>query len=452
MKALGEEIAGIAESARPAVVQVRTQSVPKMSDYDRRVRELEEFFGRGRGRGRRFAPRESHPPVSGVGSGFFIDAEGTILTNSHVVEDMDLIQVLTADGRELDAVIVGSDPHTEVALIKVKGNGDFPYLELGDSDSLRVGHFVMTIGSPQGLAQSVTFGIVSALERDELGITDFGRFIQTDAAINLGNSGGPMLDADGKVVGISTAIISTSGGSQGLGLAIPINQAREVADILMREGVVHRGFLGIFLDELTPELALHFGTGDTKGALVADVMEGMPAEGKLERGDALVGVNGKSVKGSKDFRDRIAAIAPGKTVRVTIIRGGKKKTVKLKLAERPGSGELNRTFWPQEDEEADEEEKKLALGITVRPLTPRLARDFGYVGLHGVVVTHVENSSEAYREGIRANMLITQINQVDVRTHEDLNKGFRAGSDSETVLLQVHDGKGYRYVVLDRKK
>ena len=447
LKALDKEVATIVEKARPAVVRVNITKMVKQSLVDP-FEGFDEFFAPGfRNRlAPRLRPREF--PIRGVGSGFIIDPSGVILTNAHVVSGSDELMVVMDDGKEHKATVVGADPETEVAVIKIDARNLTP-LEIGDSDAVKPGHLVIAIGSPQGLSQSVSLGIVSAVGRSELGITTFDNFIQTDAAINQGNSGGPLLDSSGKVVGINTAIVSATGGSEGLGLAIPINQAMQIADKIRKGGKVTRGYMGILMQPLEPDMAEYFGAKGKTGAVVAQVMEGSPADGKLQKDDLIVAVNDKPVKDSREIMNRVSAMSPGDNLRLSILRAGQEKEVRIKLDTRPDKDKLvsGRT----EGEPSEKEESKDLEGFKVETLTPEKARSLGLDEAKGLVVTEVDPKGEAYKRGLRSNMVIEQVNQQDVDSLSSLKAALKAGQDKPAVLLRVKTSDGTALILIPKK-
>jgi serine protease Do len=453
---LSDDIAAVAEKARPAVVSVQATAVKKVQ-VENPLEPFEQFFGpEFRQRFAPNLPKDFEYRQRGIGSGFIIDSDGIILTNNHVVADSDELKVIMNDGKEYKAKVLGRDPDTEVAVLKIDAKG-LPTVEMGDSDQLKIGNLVIAIGSPLGLEfnQTVTMGIVSALKR-AVGITTYDNFIQTDAAINLGNSGGPLLDVDGRVVGINTAIVSRPGGAEGLGLAIPINEARKVADVLRKGRKMQRGYLGLMGSDLSPvtapDVANYMRTGNRTGIIVTMVSPGTPAESSgLKVGDAIVELNGESIANYDDFRRKIGAIPPNETVGLKAIRDGKELTIKAKLAQRPSREELaaGKTGGGPA---AEEQETKLDLGFSIRSLTPDAAQTLGYQGKKGVVVTQVNSTSEAARQGIRPKMLVTEINRTKVENVEQFKKAVEAGKNMKSVFLLVEgEGEGPRLIILPKE-
>ena len=387
-------------------------------------------------RGRQPAqPREYRQ--SGQGSGFIIGDDGYILTNNHVVGEADVITVKLNDGREFKAELVGTDEKSDVAVIKIDGR-DLPTLPLGDSDSLKVGEWVIAIGNPFGLAETLTSGIVSAKGRSTVGINDYEDFIQTDAAINPGNSGGPLINIKGEAIGINTAIFSNSGGNMGIGFAIPINMAKAIKDQLVRTGKVTRGQLGVSIGELTQELADYFEIDSTKGALVNEILEGSPAEkAGLQVGDVILKINGREVSGIGDLRNTIAMAAPGSKVELLVQRDGKQRTVTVRI------GELSET-----QALADSSELDSKLGLTVENLTEEARRYYGLSSDDGVLVSSVSPNSAAYRNGIRPGMVILSVNRKAVNSVEQFNSALRESAESKKVLLLVRSQRYTQFVVL----
>ncbi|HOX37855.1 MAG TPA: DegQ family serine endoprotease [Candidatus Brocadiia bacterium] len=390
------------------------------------------------------SPQQRQPfKAQGSGSGFIISPDGYIVTNNHIVGDVTKISVKTSDGKEYEAKLVGADPKSDVALIKVEAEG-LPCLAFGDSDALEVGEWVIAVGNPFGetLSGTLTVGVVSAKERSTVGITDYESFIQTDAAINPGNSGGPLLNIDGEVIGINSAIASRTGGYQGIGFAIPINMAKAIVDQLRQSGKVVRGYLGVMLQPVTQDLAQAFGLKDTNGALISDVVEDAPAaKSGLKTGDLVVKLNGEAVRDLQQLRNKVALTAPGTEITLGIIRDGKEMEIKAKLGnlEDSGMGELS---------DGGVIEK---LGFAVQDLTPELAQQLGYQAGSGVVVTHVEQGSMAQRAGIQQGSVIVEVNKRRVKSVSDFTKAL-AETQNDRVILLVRRGRGAVYVILRYQK
>jgi serine protease Do len=375
-----------------------------------------------------------------VGSGFVISSDGYILTNNHVVDDANQIKIKLSDGKEYDAKVVGRDPKTDLALLKAEGVSGLQSLQLGDSDSLKVGNWVVAIGSPFGLEQTVTAGIVSAKGR-VIGSGPYDNFIQTDASINPGNSGGPLLNTEGEVIGINTAIFSQSGGNVGIGFAIPVNMAKEIVPQLKDKGHVTRGWLGVGIQKVTPELSKSFGLKDEKGALVSQVAKGGPADkGGIETGDVIVEFNGKKVSDSNDLPRMVASIPVGKTVAVKVLRGGNVVDREVKI------GEME-----QKEEVADSSTHK-PLGMTVQNITPEIAKGLGLKSETGILVASVVPGSPAAKADIRSGDVIQQINKKPVKDVEDFKQKIESAKDQETILLLIQRGENTLFAALTPAK
>jgi serine protease Do len=425
------EKAVIAAAARamPAVVNVsfqRTVQVP-MSPF-----LMDPFFRRFFGPGMPENPQKRRE--GGIGSGVIVSPDGYILTNNHVVAGADKVKVLLADQRQFDARIIGADPKTDVALIKIEAT-DLPTLPFGDSDRIEVGQSVLAVGNPMGLNQTVTLGIISAKGRARVGIADYEDFIQTDAAINPGNSGGALVDLRGELVGINTAIASRSGGNEGVGFAIPSNMAKMVMDSLLKQGKVVRGFLGVSLQELTPALARSFGLPDTRGALVADVVPGDPADqAGIKAGDVIVEMDGKPLEDMMHFRNQIAMTAPGTKVNLKIFRQGEyqDKTVtvgEMKEKEVAGAGP-----GPGSESEAP-------LGLRGQTLTPDLAQQFNLdPELRGVLITSVQPGSRGEEAGLAEGDVILNVNHQPVENVAELRQAYAEAKGGEILMVINRQG------------
>jgi len=388
------------------------------------------------------APKQPKHRSMGQGSGFIISSDGYIMTNNHVVGDADKVTVQLLDGREYEAKIIGTDPPTDVALIKIDADEKLPALKLGDSDLLEVGDWVLAFGNPFGLSHTLTAGIVSAKGRSGIGLNDFENFIQTDAAINPGNSGGPLVNLDGEVIGMNSAIFTRSGGYMGIGFAIPINMAKNIRQQLVKHGGVTRGRLGVYIQDLNKDLAESFGIDQREGILVAQVMADSPAEkAGLEQGDVILKLNDKKVVKVAKFRNQIAMTRPETTVKLLVLRDGKKKTIKATI----GTMETDEKGHPVSSN------KLPALGMSLQKLTSDLAEQFGYEEVHGVLVTDVESGSIAARAGIRPGNLIEEVNRTEVNSPDQIRKLIEE-SQRKTVLLLVRQGDASRYLALKLEK
>ena len=386
---------------------------------------FEKFFGD--------APQRDYVQRS-LGSGFIIDREGLILTNNHVIEGATEIRVRLSTDKEFSAEVIGRDIKTDLALIKVKPGKDLPMVELGDSDTLEIGEWVMAIGNPFGLAQTVTVGIVSAKGR-VIGSGPYDDYIQTDASINPGNSGGPLFNLKGEVVGINTAIVAAG---QGIGFAIPINVAKEIIPQLQKKGKVTRGGIGVYVQKLTPDLAKSFGLEQSKGALVADVIPGSAAEtGGIRRGDIIIKFNGKDIDEMNELPRVVASTPVGKEVDVVVLREGKSLVLKLKV------GELKDEASPAAPEKA-----KLELGMSVQEITPEIARQLRLGEPGGVVVTLVEPGSTTEEAGIQRGDIIREMNGQVIRKLSDYQAAIAKIKKGEIIRFFIKRGERNLYITL----
>ncbi|MEN6447509.1 MAG: DegQ family serine endoprotease [Syntrophaceae bacterium] len=438
LKETGKAFAAVARGASPAVVFIRVEKTVSTNPAQGMSPFNDEFFKRFFGEpipGQPQAPQQQKRTLQGQGSGFIISQDGYILTNNHVVGGADRVLVKLLDGREFTAKTIGTDPPTDVAVVKIDAK-NLPVLPLGDSDTLEVGEWVLALGNPFGLSHTLTAGIVSAKGRSSIGIADYEDFIQTDAAINPGNSGGPLINLEGRAVGINTAIFSQSGGYMGIGFAIPVNLVKQIYSQLVDHGTVIRGYLGVSVQDLTPDLAKSFGLKDTKGALVTQAMPDTPAaKAGLKQGDVIVRLNGEPVDTIAPFRNRIALTSPGTTVNLTVIRDGKEKSVPVTIEKMPAA----------EQAEVSKPDSLDKLGLTVVTLTRELANQYGYQGETGVLVTNIEAGSSAARAGIRPGVVIQEVNRKPVGTVQEFKQ---AVAGKGTVLLLIKDKKGSQYVSL----
>jgi serine protease Do len=443
-----DTLIAVAKVARESVVNI--SAVRKVSPREAPLPSPffdDPFFRRffGEEFERRFqVPREHRE--HGLGSGVIVSADGYILTNNHVIERADELEVLLGDKRRLKATVIGTDPKTDVAVIKIDATG-LPVLPWGDSSRLQVGELVLAVGNPFGLNQTVTMGIISAVGRANMGIVDYEDFIQTDAAINPGNSGGALVNLKGELVGINSAIFTRNGGFMGIGFAIPSNMARGVMDSLIKHGKVIRGWLGVSIQEVNQDLAKEFGAPDTSGALVADVMEDSPAaKAGLERGDIITNFNGTGVKDPAHLRALVAETAPGTTVTLTIFRDKKSREITVTVAELPK--ELAVAARSGKEGRGDH----ALAGVTVETYVPdRSGRQGRARAGGGVVVKDVEPNSPAERAGLRVGDIIREINRKPVRSAQDferLTAGLPPkspvllllGRDNATIFLSINPG------------
>ncbi len=379
-----------------------------------------------------------------LGSGVLVSSDGYIITNNHVVEKADEIRVTLLDKRTFKGIIIGADPKTDIAIVKIDAN-NLPTLSLGDSDRLQVGEFVLAIGNPYGLSHTVTMGIISAVGRANVGIADYEDFIQTDAAINPGNSGGPLVNIRGEMIGINTAIFSRTGGYQGIGFAVPSNMVKLVMEQLIQKGKVVRGWIGVTIQELTPELSQKFGVKNTKGALVSDVMKGSPAaKSGIMRGDIIIEFNGKEVKDVNTLRNMVAQSKTGNEITLKVIRSGRELTLKVLIMELPREvADIN------EERPSDTSDTEVLSGITVMDLNKEILRQLGFSkDEKGVVVVKVERGSPADEAEIKKGDIIKEINKKEINNLEDFNRVAGTVKDSDSVLLFINRGGNKFYVIL----
>lgn len=379
-----------------------------------------------------------------LGSGVIVSPDGYIITNNHVVEKADEIKVTLLDKRTFKGSVVGADLKTDIAVVKIAAS-NLPTIPWGDSEKLQVGEFVLAIGNPYGLSHTVTMGIISAVGRANVGIADYEDFIQTDAAINPGNSGGPLVNIKGELVGINIAIFSRTGGYQGIGFAVPSNMSRLVMDQLIQRGKVTRGWLGVTIQELTPELSQKFSLKKSKGALVSDVARNSPAEkAGIIRGDIILEFNGREVKDVSSLRNMVAQSKIGSEVSMKILRAGKEYSVRVVIAELPREvAEVAPDQLPDEPEEIE-----VLTGLTVMDLTKDIARQLGLNDERGVVVVRVETGSPAYEAGIKKGDIIKEMDRKQINDLEDFNRIASNIKRDETVLLFINRGGKKFYVTL----
>jgi serine protease Do len=421
----------LAKTLKPAVVNVSTKrvesgpSLPQGMDPDD---PFSQFF-------RQFE-RRPHA-VRSLGSGFVIRGDGYIVSNNHVVDGATEIRVRLSDGREFPGKVLGRDPKTDLVLLKIEATG-LPTIPIGDSTALQVGEPVMAIGNPFGLEQTVTTGIVSGTGR-VIGGGPYDDFIQTDASINPGNSGGPLINARGQAVGINAAIFSQSGGSVGIGFAIPVNLAKPVLTQLAANGHVTRGWLGVTIQPVTPELAKSLKLGETTGALVSSVTDGSPAEkAGLKAGDVILEFNGEKVARADRLPSAVAMTPVGHEVPLSVARDGSTIRLTAKVGEQPEAREAS----------AKPDAKPARLGLSVEPITPRLAQELNLHDKSGLVVRGVEDDSPAAEAGIQAGDVIVEIDRHPVRTAADMHHQLDGHAKGTPVLMLVHRGDGSLFVTV----
>ena len=435
--------ADLVEKVKPAVVSVRvkTQTVATNEDQglDDLPPQLRRFF---RERGEGAAPSKPQPRQGmSQGSGFFVSQDGYVVTNNHVVENAVEVQLVTDSGKTLDAKVVGTDPRTDLALLKVKDAGDYAFVQLADGKA-RIGDWVLAIGNPFGLGGTVTAGIVSAQGRD-IGSGPYDDFIQIDAPINRGNSGGPTFNLSGEVVGINTAIFSPSGGNVGIAFAIPASVAKDVVADLMKDGAVSRGWLGVQIQPVTKDIADSLGLAEASGALVVEPQAGSPGEkAGIKKGDVVTAVNGETIKGPRELARKIGAMRPGTNVDVSLWRDGKATSVKLEVGTLPADDQKASAEPDQGQEEtAPSSEKALAdLGVTVSP------SDDG----NGVTISSVDPDSDASDRGLKQGEKIVSVNNQEVKSADDILKVIGAAKKDgrSKALFQIQAENGSRFVAL----
>ncbi len=414
--------AAVAETIKPAVININTVSRGGIQGRT----PFEEFFGEEFFK-RFFGEIPERIPQRSLGSGVIVDPTGIALTNAHVVERATDIEVITLDGSKHRAKVIGVDKKTDLAVLKLDdGKNTFRHARLGDSDKAQVGDWVIAVGSPFGLQSTVTAGIISAKAR-QIGQGPFDDFLQTDAAINPGNSGGPLVNMQGEVIGINTAIVA---GGSGIGFAIPSNMARKIYTELRDKGHVTRGWLGVSIQALSPELAREFGVKDTKGVLVNEVVSDSPAaKAGVQRGDILLEFDGKKLEGPGDLQRAVGLFAPDQSARLKVLRDGSEKTLEVKIGQAPDE---------REAKERPSGRARSLLGLEVRPITPEVAARLNLKSTEGVLVARVEDGSSAADAGIQRGDIIKQVNRQNVRSLADFERLTRDAKEGDriTVLLQ----------------
>ena len=437
----GKAMAEVTSAVKPAIVNISTTRTVKISGGTNPFLDdpfFKRFFGDNFG-GKKH-PKEQKS--SGLGSGVIVSSDGYIITNYHVVKDADEIKVLMSDKKEYDGKVIGSDPKTELSMVKIEATG-LPTVSWGNSDLLQVGEVVLAVGNPYGLNQTVTMGIVSALGRANVGIADYEDFIQTDAAINPGNSGGALVNVKGELVGINTAIYSTSGGYQGIGFAIPSNMVKSVMNSLIKTGKVVRGWLGVSIQKITPDLAKQFNLKDEIGALVGDVVEKSPAEkAGLKRGDVIIEYDGKKIEEPYILRNMVANTSPGEEHQVKVLRDDKTLTVQVKIGDLPVDAQ---------EEIVSGEYENVMKGITVQDMTPEISQKLKIPErIKGVIVSDIAEDSVA--AGVLAQGdAIQEINRKKVGDTKNYQEIVSKIKKDEDVLLLVYRRGTSLFVTLSQK-
>jgi serine protease Do len=441
--ALQTSFAPVVKKVMPSIVNVFSSKKIRNQTDNSEPFLNDPFFRRffGDESGRPSIPRERKE--QSLGSGVIVSPDGYILTNNHVVDDATEVKVSLGDKREFPARVVGKDSKTDLAVLKIDQTG-LPVVTLGDSTKVEVGDIVLAVGNPFGVGQTVTMGIVSATGRGGLGIEEYEDFIQTDAAINPGNSGGALINTEGQLIGINTAILSRSGGNQGIGFAIPANLAHNVMDQIVHGGKVTRAFLGVTIQPVTPDIAKSFKLSKSAGALIADVSANSPAErAGLKAGDIVTKVDGQSIVDSRALQLLIGQMKPGQTVHLSVMRDGAERDYPVTLGEQPGdkSESGSARSGNSTDQSLD--------GVSVETLTPELTREYGVQGnTHGVLVRGVDSDSAAAQAGLQTGDVILEVNRHPVASVEEMNR-YMKESGNTTLLFVNHEGHT-RYVVVPR--
>ncbi|MCC5927580.1 MAG: DegQ family serine endoprotease [Bacteroidetes bacterium] len=436
LRDISNAMVDVAEVANPTVVTVFTERTIRQRRFD----PFSDFFGF---RQPGMQPREQEFRQAGQGSGVIVSPDGYIVTNAHVIQNADTVNVRMMNNRVFPARLVGSDPNTDIAVLKIEGE-NLPAIPLGDSDALRVGEWIMAIGSPlaENLAHTVTSGIVSAKGRSGVGLLNFEDFIQTDAAINPGNSGGALINLDGELVGINTAIASRSGGFQGIGFAIPINLVRNIMRSIIETGSVTRGFVGIMMQDIDDSIARAFDLATPEGVLIAEVVEDSPAQrAGLQEGDVILEADNRRVTNRNLMAAYVASKLPGDEIRLRINRNGNEQVVTVIVGEMTEERRLaqsgSRGLWDRTgfavDEITDERRRQMNLQQNIR----------------GVIVTEIDENSRAYRRNLRQNDIIVGVNRQAVRSVEEFNTRAGAVEAGQVVLLQVLRGRNTVFVAFE---
>lgn len=440
---MSEVFADVAEEVTPTVVTIFTEQKVKVKnpfgDFP-----FGEFFGFP-------SPQQQEREYTqhGLGSGVIVREDGYILTNNHVVQNADEIKVRLYNKKEYEAKVIGRDPHSDLAVIKIEEDG-LRAISLGNSDKVRVGQWVLAIGSPlsQNLQHTVTAGIISAKGRSNVGIVDYEDFLQTDAAINPGNSGGPLVNLNGELIGINTAIASRTGGYMGIGFAIPVNLAKRVMNDIIEHGKVSRGYLGVLIQDVNPDFAKAMGLKDAKGAIITKVEKDSPAEeGGLKVDDIVIRIDDKDIENSSDLKNYVGLTKPGTTVKMVVIREGKEKALKVKIGEFPESKEL-----AAKEAESETIQK---VGLSVKEITPELRRKYSIPEEveTGVVVVGIDPTSVTARIGVQVGDVITKINRTRIKSVEDYKKVFEElePGDSVALFISRKDARFYASFQIPKK-
>lgn len=435
-----EQFIKVADKVMDSVVNISTEKTIK-SKYTDPFQDMfnDPFFGRYFGQ--QGTEKEYTQKATSLGSGFVITQDGYIMTNYHVVSEADKIDVKFSDKEVYKAKLIGADPETDIAILKIDGgNNKFQPVDFGDSDNLKIGQWAIAIGNPFGLNNTMTVGIVSAKGRSGMGIETYEDFIQTDASINPGNSGGPLVDIDGKVIGVNTAILSQSGGNMGIGFAIPVNMAKSIKDMLIKDGKVTRGYLGIMMQPVDKNIAQKFNLKRSSGVLITNVVPGSPAESAgLKRGDIIIDADGKKISEMGEIINSISNSMPGKEMTFTVVRDGKETKIKAKLAKKEENSVDNNAV------------EGSILGMKIRNIDDTVKQKFNLPkDKKGVIVLEVAYGSSAYLAGIRAGDVVVAVEKNEVSSVGEVNKILSQIPSGQDILLFV-EGKNLRYVILTKE-
>jgi serine protease Do len=448
-RALLEEFSDAFEAAAskisPSVVPIFAEEVKTVQNpFYSPENPFKQFFGQGFFKGLFGSPNEKET-IHSLGSGVIVSSDGYILTNNHVVHGASKLTVVLTDKHKYPAKIIGTDPQTDIAVIKIDVH-DLPAATLGNSDNLKIGQWVIADGNPFQLMHTVTAGIISATGRNAIGLTPYEDFIQTDASINPGNSGGALADLDGNVIGINTAISSPSGGNVGIGFAIPINMAKKVMDQLIKHGSISRGYLAIIPQDITHDLSKALNIKSTKGVLVGDVVKGGPADkAGIKTGDIILKFGSTEIKSSVQLRNLVAETEPNTVVPITILRNNVQKEIKVKLGKRPNKIALNQNT----NKGSGSNYSNSKLGLSVQNLAPAIAKKLGYSNEQGVVVSNVVPGSPAEEAGIRANDLIKEVNKNKVTSVSEFEKIISKTNLGNAIAFLIQRGGATFYLTIN---